>query len=79
MERLPQYDPLILHALSVGDSLLVIALVHKNATAWLTSARVLRNDEITDADLNAVLSELQNEIAREMNSQDLATGEAVAP
>jgi hypothetical protein len=59
--------PLLLHATSVGDSLLLIALVHKKAEAWLASVQVLRNDEIMDTDLNQVLSSLQNEIAAELN------------
>jgi hypothetical protein len=66
---------LLLHAIDVGDSLLVIALVHKRATAWLTSVQVLRNEEIMDTDLNKVLSELQNEIARELNRQIVPVAE----
>jgi hypothetical protein len=67
--------PLLLHAIDAGDSLLVIALVHKRATAWLTSVQVLRNEEIMDTDLNKVLSELQNEIARELNRQIVPVAE----
>jgi hypothetical protein len=67
---------LLLHAIEVGDSLLVIALIHKRATTWLTSVGVLRNDEITDTDLNRILSELQNEIARELNRQIVPAAEA---
>jgi hypothetical protein len=70
---------LILHATSVGDSLLVIALVHKQTNAWLTSAQILRNQEIMDADLNEVLSELQNEIANELNSRYVPATEVAAP
>jgi hypothetical protein len=71
--------PLILQAISAGDSVLVIALVHKTATAWLTSVQVLHNAEIMNADLNDVLSKLQNEIAQELNSQDLPPAEVVTP
>jgi hypothetical protein len=63
---------LLLHATSVGDSLLLIALVHKKAEAWLTSVQVLRNEEIMDTDLNRVLSSLQDVIADELNSQAAA-------
>jgi hypothetical protein len=59
---------LLLHATSVGDSLLLIALVHKKAEAWLASVQVLRNDEIMDTDLDTVLSSLQNAIADELNN-----------
>jgi hypothetical protein len=63
---------LLLHATSVGDSLLLIALAHKKAEAWLTSAQVLRNEEIMDTDLNRVLSSLQDVIADELNSDPAA-------
>jgi hypothetical protein len=56
-----------------------MALVHKQTNAWLTSAQILRNQEIMDADLNEVLSELQNEIANELNSRYVPATEVAAP
>ena len=55
-----------LHGIGVGDSL--VALVHKKADAWVTSLRVLTDDEIMSMDANRVVSELQDEVARELNS-----------
>ena len=66
---LPEYGPLLpLHGIGVGDSLLLVALVHKKADAWVTSLRVLTDDEIMSMDANRVVSELQDEVARELNS-----------
>jgi hypothetical protein len=58
-----------LHEISVGDSLLVVALMHKKADVWVTSLRVLANQEIMSTDANRIVSELQNEVARELNSR----------
>jgi hypothetical protein len=57
------------HGISVGDSLLVVALIHKKADAWVTSLRVLANQEIMSTDANRIVSELQSEVARELNSR----------
>ena len=57
-----------LHGIGVGDSLLLVALVHKRADAWVTSLRVLTDDEIMSMDANRVVCELQDEVARELNS-----------
>lgn len=56
------------HGINMGDSLLVVALMHKKADAWVTSLRVLANHEIMSTDANRIVSELQNEVARELNS-----------
>ena len=56
------------HGISMGDSLLVVALMHRKADAWVTSLRVLRNHEIMSVDANRIVSELQNEVARDLNS-----------
>jgi hypothetical protein len=70
---------LLLHGTSVGDSLLLIALVHTKAEAWLTSVQVLRNDEIMDPDLNRVLSSLQDVIADELNSHAASADDLATP
>jgi hypothetical protein len=57
----------MLHGISAGDSLMVIALVHNGAKVGLTAVQILRNQEIMDTDLNSVRSALQNEIATELN------------
>jgi hypothetical protein len=69
---------LILHAIRVGDSLLVIALVHKKAEEWLSAVQFFGNEEIVSSDLNKVLSALQNEIANELN-RDLPAVDATTP
>jgi hypothetical protein len=51
-----------------GDSLLLVALIHNKADAWITSLRVLTDDEIMSVDANHVVSELQDEVGRELNS-----------
>jgi hypothetical protein len=56
-----------LHGTSVEDSLLLVALIHKKADAWITSLRVVTDDEILSVDANHVVSELQDEVARELN------------
>jgi hypothetical protein len=61
---------------ALADSLLVIGLFHKRAEAWVASLQVLRNQEIMDADLNEILAELQNEIANELNSQNVPVAQA---
>jgi hypothetical protein len=56
------------HGIGVGDSLLLVALMHKKADEWVTSLRVVTDDEIMSMDANRVVSELQDEVARELNS-----------
>jgi hypothetical protein len=56
-----------LHGTSIGDSLLLVALIHRKADAWITSLRVVTDDEIMSVDANHVVSKLQDEVARELN------------
>ena len=58
-----------LHGISAGDSLLVVALLHRKADAWVTSFRIVRDDDIMSVDMNGVTSDLQTDIARQLNSQ----------
>ena len=58
-----------MHGISVGDSLLLVALMHKKTDAWITSLRMLTDDEIMSTDANRLVYELQDEVARELNSR----------
>ncbi len=58
-----------LHGISVGDSLLVVALLHKKADAWATSFRIVADEEIMSTDVNRIVSDLQTDIARHLNSE----------
>jgi hypothetical protein len=57
------------HGIGVGDSLLLVALMHKKADTWVTSLRVVTDDEIMSMDANRVVSELQDDVARELNTR----------